>query len=109
VFGLDTTRTYLGCGLAHRRCHHGNEPSGMECPEQLSYFHVALLFIVTVIILIRTVRQNCCVSGLCPSVANILENTKFRKLDLFLFSGEGREIATLLDPLELTSITVFRI
>jgi hypothetical protein len=38
-------------------------------------------------------------SGLCPS-SGILENTTFRKIDLFPSSGEIREIPTLLVPLE---------
>jgi hypothetical protein len=34
----------------------------------------------------------------------MLENTPFRKLDLFLPSGEGRETPTLLGPLERANL-----
>jgi hypothetical protein len=43
------------------------------------------------------------VCGLCPS-SGILENTTFRKLDLFPFSGVGRETPTLLGPLERVNV-----
>jgi hypothetical protein len=46
--------------------------------------------------------QNCWVSVPCPS-SGILENTTFRKLDLFLSSGEG-ETPTLLGPLERANL-----
>jgi hypothetical protein len=38
------------------------------------------------------VGQNFWISGLCPPsrILNILENTAFRKLDMFPFSGERR-------------------
>jgi hypothetical protein len=39
--------------------------------------------------------QNYCVSGLFVLEFLILENTMFRKLDLFPSSGEGRETSTL--------------
>jgi hypothetical protein len=48
--------------------------------------------------------QNYWVFGLCPSSGILnLENTAFRKLDLFPSSGTGG--LTLLGPLDLTSIT----
>jgi hypothetical protein len=34
----------------------------------------------------------------------VLENTTFRKLDLFPSSGEGRETPTLLGPLERANL-----
>jgi hypothetical protein len=39
----------------------------------------------------------------CPEFS-ILENTTFRKLDLFPSSGEGREIPTLLGSLERANL-----
>jgi hypothetical protein len=45
--------------------------------------------------------QNYCVCGLCPSFGfEVLENTTFRKLGLFLSSGEGKEMPALLGPLQ---------
>jgi hypothetical protein len=50
--------------------------------------------------------QNHQVSGLRPSSGLImLENTAFRRLNLFPSSGGGTETPTLLGPLELISIT----
>jgi hypothetical protein len=43
--------------------------------------------------------QNHWVSGLCPS-PEIVNNTAFRKLDLFPNAREGRQTPTLLGPLE---------
>jgi hypothetical protein len=43
--------------------------------------------------------QNYWVFGLCPS-SGILNNTTFRKLDLFPSAGEGWKTPTQLDPLE---------
>jgi hypothetical protein len=47
-----------------------------------------------------------CVSGVCPSsgILNYLENTTFRKLDLFPSSGEGRETPAVLCPLERSNL-----
>jgi hypothetical protein len=48
--------------------------------------------------------QNYCGSGLCPlSVIKKLEQM-FRKLDLFLSSGEGRKIPTVLGPLQRANL-----
>jgi hypothetical protein len=56
------------------------------------------LYITTAGIALRITR----VYGLCPSP--VLEDTTFRKLDLFPSSGEGRETPTLLGPLERMSV-----
>jgi hypothetical protein len=51
--------------------------------------------------------QDYWVSGLCLSsglLNTLVENIKFRKLDLFPSSGEGRETPTLLDPLERANL-----
>jgi hypothetical protein len=49
---------------------------------------------------------NCWVFGLCPfsGILTKLENTTFRKLDLFPSSGYGWETATLLGPLERANL-----
>jgi hypothetical protein len=47
------------------------------------------------------ITWNCLIFGLCPSsyILKTLENTNFRKLDLFS-SSNVRETPTLLDPAE---------
>jgi hypothetical protein len=54
----------------------------------------------------RISTQNYWATGLwlSPGFLNIQENTTFQKLDLFPFSGEGRETHTLLGPLESANL-----
>jgi hypothetical protein len=47
--------------------------------------------------------QNHWGPGLCPSfgiLSTVLKNAAFRRLDVFPFSGEGKEIPTLLGTLK---------